>query len=108
MNNTPILDQIETSMDNGIILLTIIIVLSVIIYFGIKFIAKVIKRHYYKQFRADQHKVDLHKQIMDNASKAHTNAHNSFIYYTINDDINNNINVVLSDKAKRLINIYKD
>ena len=46
---TPILDQIEFGMDNGIILLTIIIVSSVILYFGIKFIAKVIKRHYYNQ-----------------------------------------------------------
>ena len=104
---TPILDKIETSMDNGIILLTIIIVLSVIIYFGIKFIAKVIKRHYYKQFHAEQRRVDLHKQIMDNASKAHTNAYTCFIYNNINDDIDK-INVVSSDKATTLINAYKD
>ena len=104
---TPILDQIEFATDNGIICIAIVIVLSVIIYFGIKFIAKVIKRHYYKQFHAEQRRVDLHKQIMNNARKARTNAYNSFIHNNINDDINN-ASIELSDKAKTLINTYKD
>jgi hypothetical protein len=104
---TPILDQIEFNMDNGIILIILAVVLSVIIYFGIKFVAKVIKRHYYKQFRAEQLRFDLHKQIMDNNKKARINAYNSFIHNNINDDINN-VNIELSNKATTLINTYKD
>ena len=104
---TPILDQIEFGMDNGIILLTIIIVSSVILYFGIKFIAKVIKRHYYNQFHTEQRKIDLHKQIMDNDKKAHINAYNSFIHNNINNDINK-INIILSVQANKLINTYKN
>ena len=104
---TPILDQIEFGMDNGIILLIIIIVSSVILYFGIKFIAKVIKHHYYNQFNAKQRKVDLYKQIIDNDKKAHINAYNSFIHNNINNDINK-INIILSDKANKLINTYKN
>ena len=104
---TPILDQIEFGTDSGIIFLIIIIVSSVILYFGIKFIAKVIKRHYYKQFNTEQRKIDLHKQIMDNDAKAHINAYNSFVRNNINNDINK-INIILSDKANTLINTYKN
>lgn len=104
---TPVLDTIEFGMDNGIIFLIIIIVSSVILYFGIKFIAKVIKRHYYKQFNTEQRKIDLHKQIMDNDAKAHINAYNSFVRNNINNDINK-INIILSDKANTLINTYKN
>ena len=104
---TPILDQIEFATDNSIICIAIVIVLSVLIYFGIKFIAKVIKNYYYKQFCDAQHRVNLHKQTVDNANKAHTNAYNSFIKNNINDDINN-ASIVLSDKANVLINTYKD
>ena len=103
----PILDQIEFGTDSGIIFLIIIIVSSVILYSGIKFIAKVIKRHYYKQFNTEQRKIDLHKQIMDNDAKAHINAYNSFVRNNINNDINK-INIILSDKANKLINTYKN
>ena len=100
-------NYLTTELDfNTVIFICISIIVGIILYFTFKLITHIIKRHYYKQFSANQHRVEQYKRIKAQKERAYQNTINNFINNRIAEDMENNKNP-LSSSAQTLISLYK-
>ena len=108
MNNQPILDQIETGMDNGIIVLIIAIAaISILVYIINKLLDKLVDIKLQKRLSRKARKLSYTELKPITSSSVR----NNFIYNCIDEDIDNMYttgtptSTVLS---KELINLYNN
>lgn len=94
---------------NTVIYLIIAAIVGVIIYHIFKFIKCLIKRHYYKQFRAEQRNVEQYKQIKARKERAYQNTVDNFINNRIEEDTEeiSDVSKTPSKQAKDLISLYQ-
>ena len=99
--------SVESDFTTFIYLILSILVLT-IAYFAFKLIKSLIKRHYYKQFRTEQHNVEQYKQIKARKERAYQNTINNFFYNRIQEDIEeiSGISKSSSKQSKDLISLY--
>jgi ABC-type bacteriocin/lantibiotic exporter with double-glycine peptidase domain len=86
--------------------LIIAVIIGAILYYTFKLVKRLIKRHYYKQFRAKYHNIEQYKQIKAQKERAYQNTVNNFFYNRIEEDINNMPDKKPSVKAKKIIDLY--
>lgn len=91
---------------NTVMFIFISIIICVILYFTFKIVTSLIKRHCYKQFYAEQRRVEQYQRIKARKERAHQNAINNFFCNRIEEDIGNIPNKKPSSKAKKLISLY--
>ena len=82
------------------------LIVGVILYFTFKLITCIAKRYYYKQFRAEQRRVDQYKQITARKERAYQRTLNNFLYNRIEEDIEE-MSEISSDVSDRLIDLYQ-
>lgn len=89
--------------------LILIAIIGTIAYFAFKLITRLIKRHYYKQFRAEQRNVEQYKQIQARKDRAYQNTLNNFFYNRIEEDTEeiSDVSKASSKQAKNLISLYQ-
>lgn len=93
---------------NTVMYLILIVIIGTIAYFAFKLIKRLIKRHYYNQFRAEQHNVEQYKQIKARKERAYYNTLNNFFYNRIAEDIDNMPDQKPFGKAEKIINLYNN
>ena len=93
---------------NTAIFIFISIIIGVILYYTFKIITCIIKRHYYKQFRTEQRRVEQYKKIKAQKERTYQNAINNFFCNRIDEDIDEMPINTLSDSSNKLIKLYKD
>ena len=71
---------------NTAIFIFISIIIGVILYYTFKIITCIIKRHYYKQFRTEQRRVEQYKKIKAQKERTYQNAINNFFCNRIDED----------------------
>lgn len=93
---------------NTVMYLILIAIIGTIAYFAFKLITRLIKRHYYKQFRTEQHNVEQYKQIKARKERAYQNTVNNFFRNRIEEDIEeiSGISKLSSKQSKDLISLY--
>ena len=91
---------------NTAIFIFISIIIGIILYYAYKIIKTIIKKHYYKQFCAEQRIVEQYKKTSAQKDKIYQNTIDNFINNRIIEDIDNDNNP-LSSSAKKIINLYK-
>lgn len=87
--------------------LILIAIIGIILYYTFKVIKTLIKRHYYKQFKAEQRNIEQYKKIKAQKERIYQNTVDNFINNRIEEDVEND-NTPLPSSAKALINIYKE
>lgn len=94
---------------NTVIYLIIAAIVCVIIYHTFKLIQRLIKRHYYKQFKVEQYRIDQYKQIKARKERAYQNTVNNFFYNRIEEDTEeiSDVSKASSKQAKNLISLYQ-
>ena len=93
---------------NTVIFIFINIIVGVILYFTFKLITCIIKKHYYKQFHAEQRRVEQYKKIKAQKERAYQNTIDNFFCNRIDEDIDEMPINTLSDSSKKFIKLYKD
>jgi hypothetical protein len=90
--------------------LIIAAIIGTILYFAFKLIKGLIKRHYYKQFKVEQYRIDQYKQIKARKERAYQNTVNNFFYNRIEEDIEeiSDVSKASSKQAKNLISLYHE
>lgn len=82
----------------------IAIIIFVVVYRTLKLIKCLIKRHYYKQFKAEQRRVEQYKRIKAQKERAYQNTINNFFYNRIEEDIEDMLDI----SSNKLIDLYKN
>lgn len=93
---------------NTVMYLILIVIICIILYHAFKIIKSLIKKHYYKQFRAEQRRVEQYKKIKSQKEHAYQNTVNNFFYNSIDKDIDEMSVNALPDSSGKLIKLYKD
>lgn len=81
-------------------------IICTILYFAFKLITRLIKNHYYKQFKVEQWRVDQYKQITARKERAYQRTLNNFLYNRIEEDIEE-MPDISSDISDHLIELYQ-
>lgn len=89
--------------------LILIAIIGIILYYTFKVIKTLIKRHYYKQFRTEQRRVEQYKKIKAQKERIYQNTVNNFFYNRIEEDIEETSDVSKESykQATNLINLYQ-
>lgn len=89
--------------------LILIAIIGAVLYYTFNLVKGLIKRHYYKQFKAEQYNADLYKQIKARKERAYQNTVNNFFYNRIEEDIEeiSDVSKASSKQAKNLISLYQ-
>lgn len=87
----------------------LIVIIGAILYYAFKIIKSLIKRHYYKQFRAEQRRVEQYQRMKAHKERAYQNTVNNFINNRIEEDIEETSDVSKESykQATKLINLYQ-
>lgn len=89
-----------------IITIAIVTALVVVLF---KFLTAVIKNHYYKQFKAQQHIRNKRQQEIVNASRAYQRTLNNFYRNRIEEDMDETVSQTLNlnDSSPNLVDAYR-